>query len=278
MTLTIEAILDATPDLPSMSEAAYEVIRLTGEDIPAAALAEAVSRDPGIAIRVLRAANGAWYGGAPLTSLSQAILRLGLPAVKRLATTAAAAPWLGQSLPGLKAGPGALARSGLAAGLGAQKTAALCRRAEEATAFTSGLLSDVGLAVLSLAAGPKLAPIQRIGEREGLTLAEAELKVLGFTHSELGARMLERWGLPDAIWMPIIAQDSPGAADSPPSEDALRVGRLAAAAVRAALRPAGLRVENHLEPVTRLGFDLRQLQRLAEDVKKDMSQYQGAAA
>lgn len=278
MTLTIEAILDAVPDLPSMSEAAYEVIRLTGEEPSASALADAVSRDPGIAVRVLRAANGAWYGGAALTSLPQAILRLGLPAVQRLATAAAAAPWISQSLPGLKAGPGALARSSLAAGLGAQKTAALCRKTEEACAFTSGLLSDVGLAVLSLAAGPKLAPIQRIGEREGLTLAEAELKVLGFTHSELGARLLERWGLPEPIWRPILSQDFAGEMDASPSEDTLRVGRLAAAAARVALRPDGLRVENFLEPVTRLGFDLRQLHRLAEDVKKDMCQYQGAAA
>jgi HD-like signal output (HDOD) protein len=274
--LTIDELIDATPNLPSAGPAALEVMRMCGADASGRQISEAVGRDPGLAGRVLRLANSAWYGGSPLASLSQAVLRLGPPAVRRLAAAAAAQPWLSRPLPALGLPAGALMTASVASGVGAARAAD--GRLDEELAFTSGLMSDVGLAVLSFWAEGKLEPIFKIGAREGLTLPQAELKALGFTHAELGARLLERWGLPAELWKPIQAQDLPGGRDEAQINDALRVGRLAAAASGMAIRPPGLREENHLAPLERLGIGLSRLREIADDISRQMAAYSGAAA
>lgn len=66
-------------------------------------------------------------------------------------------------------------------------------------AYTSGLLHDIGLLILASKL-PKefMSALEYAAERK-VSLFEAEKEVLGVTHSEIGAYLLDLWGLPDEV-------------------------------------------------------------------------------
>ena len=65
--------------------------------------------------------------------------------------------------------------------------------------FTAGLLHDVGKIVLGTFVEVDPAPILGLAFDQGLSFEEAEREVLGIDHAEVGAALLEHWGLPGPI-------------------------------------------------------------------------------
>jgi HD-like signal output (HDOD) protein len=70
-------------------------------------------------------------------------------------------------------------------------------------AFTAGLLHDVGKIVLASAEGDAYAALSQEHANQGSLLQEAETTKFGFGHGEVGARLLERWGVPEDISVPV---------------------------------------------------------------------------
>jgi len=80
-------------------------------------------------------------------------------------------------------------------------SAVLAKRIQvpEATAFTAGLLHDIGKLVLVSKEGIVYAELVRTSGFFGPSLAAAETSFLGFTHAALGSRLLARWGMPPEL-------------------------------------------------------------------------------
>ena len=81
---TIDTI---SPMIPAL---AVEVSRLASDpDISAIRLTQAISKDPILAVNVIRLANSAWSASATtITSLNDAVVRVGTRAVRQLVTAA----------------------------------------------------------------------------------------------------------------------------------------------------------------------------------------------
>ena len=82
-------------------------------------------------------------------------------------------------------------------------------------AFTAGLMHDVGKLILAGNLPDTYEAIRRLQAENQGSPREAEIKVMGTTHSELGARLLATWGLPlsllEAIaWhhQPVLSADT----------------------------------------------------------------------
>jgi putative nucleotidyltransferase with HDIG domain len=81
----------------------------------------------------------------------------------------------------------------------AAATIASCIHESENTAFTAGLLHDIGKLIFVAVEGPKYGELLRLHGDCGRKLRRAEQMVFGVDHPALGARLLSRWGLPENI-------------------------------------------------------------------------------
>jgi putative nucleotidyltransferase with HDIG domain len=79
-------------------------------------------------------------------------------------------------------------------------------------AFTAGLLHDLGISVIQRYFNPEFAKISKMVREGQATYIQAEEKILGITHAEVGKYLLERWNLPQSLGDGVLYHHKPSAA------------------------------------------------------------------
>jgi putative nucleotidyltransferase with HDIG domain len=182
------------------------------QDYSLAAVGELVSQDLGIAAKLLQMANSALVGlRRPATTPSQAVKILGGDLTRTLVL---AADLFSRYNPALLK-PFSIE----ALWKHSQKVAEMAsliaaeERADERVVRDSalaGLFHDIGrLTLASQLSGPYKEVMNMI-RLQGVSTEEAERRVLGTTHAEVGAYLLGLWGLPDALVEAVAWHHSPG--------------------------------------------------------------------
>ena len=69
--------------------------------------------------------------------------------------------------------------------------------------FVTALLQDIGIVVMYLSRPEDYLRVFDEKRASSLAVEEAERKVFGFDHQELGAEVLKNWGIPDTVYGPI---------------------------------------------------------------------------
>ena len=184
--------------LPMLPSVAMRVIELAADpDVHVAQLARIVTKDQVLASRLLGLANSAFAApSSPVTTLTQAMVRLGTGRVRNLVLTVSFHSKLcdertygpnGRRLMDHGVGTAYLAR------LAAERA-----RVDVDEAFLCGLVHDIGKLVVY-----KIAyDIQREGGA-GVDPAELDLFVVE-RHAEIGARVLSGWQLPASLQQPVL--------------------------------------------------------------------------
>lgn len=156
-----------------------------------------LSKDPPLSASMLRLANSVTFGGdRQVSDLRTAVLRLGNDAILTIGRTAAIIRTFKnvQQLDPLR-----LWQHSVAVGLTAKAICRLLRqRGYEDPAFLAGLLHDIGKIALDRCFAEAYAPVVQ-AFKEGAFLVEAEARLLGITHAEVGALVAETWHFPDAL-------------------------------------------------------------------------------
>jgi HD-like signal output (HDOD) protein len=110
-----------------------------------------ISREPGLAARVLKVANSAFYGlSRNVTTIDRALVVLGQDSVRGIAAAACLDRTLMRSPESALIQRQALVTHSFATGSAAWMLARLARRALAAEAFTAGLLHNLGLPIQAL--------------------------------------------------------------------------------------------------------------------------------
>ena len=81
----------------------------------------------------------------------------------------------------------------------AQVVSSETNRSIPAEAYTAGLLHDIGKVVLGEYVENRIGAIIELAQSEGCSFAEAERRLLGLNHAEVGAVLAKKWGLPDFL-------------------------------------------------------------------------------
>ena len=185
--------LDRLRELPSLPQVVLDLqAALTREDVSLDAIAETVSHDQALAAKALRIANCSFYGvPSRVVSIRQAIGILGLRSVSTLLVAAA----VSDRFPRIVCAGfdlGRYWRHSVAVALCAREIARHVR-IDADTAFTAGLLHDLGrLALASQLPQALERAYKRRAERD-CQMLDAERAELGTDHAEIGNEVGLRW-------------------------------------------------------------------------------------
>jgi putative nucleotidyltransferase with HDIG domain len=212
--------LSTIRELPTFPTTALEVMRLASDtETSAAELSRIVSRDPSLSARILRVANSPYYGFAKkISTIEWAIVALGFETLRETV--------LSLTLIDLFRGakhfdPRKFWKHALDTASAARSIAKEMKNRVPGEAYAVGLLHDIGTLVLYRFFPEDFDEIQRLEEKEGLPLSQAELVVVGTSHADIGAWLAEKWNFPTHFVEAIRYHHSPGYAEINPELTAI---------------------------------------------------------
>lgn len=171
---------------------------LVAPDSSADEVAELIKVDSALAASTLRLANSAYFSSnVKVESVTEAVIRLGQRELYRLAALALVGRW--ETGTGGRGEPGDFCRHALCTALAAEVLAETSERIDPQVAYTAGLVCDLGKLALAHACAPFFPAIRAHCSSRGGPWSEAERAVLGFSHSEVGARLLRAWNFPEPL-------------------------------------------------------------------------------
>ncbi|MEW6429181.1 MAG: HDOD domain-containing protein [Thermodesulfobacteriota bacterium] len=185
-------------------DTALDVLEMAHRDdcsIPV--LAARIEQDPGLTANMLKLANSAFFGQVrKIATVHDIIVRLGMDSVRMIAITGASIGLLRSHQQAYNLDPGMLWRHSQATATLASIIAQTLRVRDSSVIYTAALLHDIGKVVLN-------RPLQLAMLNAGAELSqeqpfiEVERKLLNTDHEKLGMFLLEKWGLPSAITVPV---------------------------------------------------------------------------
>ncbi|MCY0915558.1 HDOD domain-containing protein [Massilia antarctica] len=199
MPTSIDDIVKRIRDLPSLSTVVVELLStMEQEDIDVHVLGGKIALDQSLTAKTLRLANSSFYGmSSKVTTIHQAISVLGFHSIRTLVTACAVTG----SFPASASGGvnfQAFWRHSVATAVCA-KLLAVHLKLNPDTAFTAGLLHDIGTLVLATRFPAEYAAMLVHRKEHDCYILEAERTVIGIDHAMAGAALAAYWKFPAAM-------------------------------------------------------------------------------
>lgn len=170
------------------------------------AIVNTISVDAPLTAALLRRANSAALGGrVQVKTVRSAAVRLGSSSLLSVALATSVSPQVQRPIAGYGLAEGDLWRQSVAASLSAEVISARAAVDVPAEAPTAALLHDFGKVVLAQHFGPNILDlVAQAAREENLGLLEAETRIFGVTHADIGGLVAQQWKLPHTIVEAII--------------------------------------------------------------------------
>jgi putative nucleotidyltransferase with HDIG domain len=202
---TLDNYLQQIRTLPPAPRVLVELLPLLrANDTDTGKIVELIAYDPALTTKVLCRCNSAALGlAAPVENVEDAITHLGFNEVYRLVAMLVSQSTLGAAQKGYGMAAGDLWRHSAVVAF-ASRLVAKSFFSDENTAFTAGLLHDIGKILLNWALVDAYPGVAEKIRDLGYSFSGAEKEVLGLDHAELGGRILAHWNFPEnlvrAVW------------------------------------------------------------------------------
>lgn len=216
-----------------------------------ATVGEAIEKDPDLTARLLRLGNSSYYGfPTRLATVSEAISLIGVQQVQDLIVASTIIDSFAGVAPKF-VNMQSFWQHSLACGIGARVLALARRMPKPDKFFVAGLLHDVGRLVLLCQAPEAAHEVFALYERERMLLWEAEKRVLGFNHEQIGQALLNAWHYPVNLIQAVAFHHHPAACEAFQTEAA--VVHLSDYLVNA--MRLGSSGEKHVPPLSRAAWE-----------------------
>jgi putative nucleotidyltransferase with HDIG domain len=159
-------------------------------------MAKIVSSDQVLSARILRLANSPSYGFYRVSTISNAMILLGVNVVKSLALSSSIFAIMEKDSVGLW-------EHSLGVGVAANLIARKLALPECEEIATAGLLHDIGKVIIKLKCEEAEKNILDLVRERQIYVLEAEREVLDTDHAEVGCWLSKSWFLPDKLSEPI---------------------------------------------------------------------------
>lgn len=221
MAITDADIVRAATSLGIIGGGAHTAHRilatLCDASLDARQIADVIQREPGLAARVLKVANSAFYGSSRhIATLDRALMLLGLDAVRGIAAAACLDRSVARRSPSAAIDPQALAYHCVASAFAAEALTKQSGRAIPAEAFMAALLHDFGVPVqerLDSAGVMKLMEVLAADPQSTYDALEQSLVQVG--HAHCAQVVFDHWRLPEGIVFAARYHDDPSQAPGP---------------------------------------------------------------
>jgi len=184
--------------LPPFPAIAHRILALASqEDVSTRQVGELIKMDPSFSAELLRFANSALFGARrEVTSLSQAIILLGMDRVKSMATFVALHNMVRSSVR-IQALRKVWIHSLVTAFI-AEEAARVARIGRD-SAYTTGLLHNLGTLGLMSAYPDEYTRMLEVSNDFGFDLLQTERDLFEIDHCAAGAYLAQDWNFPDEL-------------------------------------------------------------------------------
>jgi len=219
----IEATINNIAALPTIPEVASKVLNMVNDpEVSFKAVGEEISKDQAMTTNILKLCNSAFFSkGKEITSIDRAIVTLGIKEVTNIVMVVATKPVLDKFVIGYDLAKGELWKQGLLVGTIAKKLALEIKRKDIAdTVFTGGIIHNVGKTILAIYVQNTFKDILEEVTKNNKTFNEAEKMIMGYSHQEISAKILEKWNFPEVLKAIVTYYSDP---ENAPDEHKLEV-------------------------------------------------------
>lgn len=197
--MNADDVIKAVRDLPSLPAVVSELLAsMDQDDIDTHVLAAKITLDQALTAKTLRLANSSFYGmPSKVTSIQQAISVLGFHAIRTL-VTACSVTGSFKPVPGSQFDFQAFWRHAIASAVCARVLAPHARVNPD-TAFTAGLLHDLGTLVLATRFPDDYRRVNDYRREHDCPSALAQLAIFEIDHAAVGSALAAHWRFPQPI-------------------------------------------------------------------------------
>ncbi|HAT31876.1 MAG TPA: histidine kinase [Janthinobacterium sp.] len=213
--VSMDEIVKQIHDLPSLPVVVMELLASIGnDDFDLKQLAAKITLDQSLTAKTLRLANSSFYGmQSTVTSIRQAIAVLGFHSIRTLVTACSVSAAFTPA-PGQRFDFTAFWRHSVATAVAAKALAPHLRQNPD-TAFTAGLLHDLGTLVLVSRYPARYEEALAYRQSHDCGVAEAERAIFGVDHALVGGALAAHWKFPATIEYAVSGHHAP---DSPETD------------------------------------------------------------
>lgn len=267
--VTLEEIIGRVKDIPTLPNITYEIMKLTEDpDSTVHDIENVVMKDQSLTTRILRLANSAYYGyPRRISTVSEASVLLGFQAIRSLTLTASVGGLLMKEVPGYGLGKNELWKQSQSCAIISRYIARKVRFIKVDQAYVAGLLRDIGKVIVSYYLTDHFKQIMDLVESENISFLDAEERILGFHHGQVGAEIAKKWNLPEDLAEAIAYHHSPEkAVINPKLTSIVHIADAIVMMMGIGLGVDGMVYNFSKEAIKSLGIDEPMLEQIMSDV------------
>lgn len=195
---TIQGI-STIPTLPTVVDKITRLLQ--NPQTSAEEIGRAITTDQALASKVLKLVNSAFYGfPGRISTITHAVVILGFSTVKNIVLTAS----IFDAFKKKRAGSAEFDIDkfwyhSVACGAASQALAKYIGVSEKEECFIAGLIHDIGKIIMCQYLPDEFSEVFGRARAEGILLYDAEKKLFGDTHQEIGGMLSESWNLPQSL-------------------------------------------------------------------------------
>lgn len=191
----IQDLVKEIKNLKPIPAVVHQILEVVDQpDSSMVEVAEIIQYDPAVTASVIRTSNSAYFGlKHPVESIKDAVTLLGIDQVVQIVLMQSGVKLLSGKQEGYGLHEGAMWKYSVSSAIIAKQIAARLSLVNKNTIFTSALLKDIGKIILDRFVLNSFEKISALVINEGLSFREAEKKIIGVDHSELGGMIAKMW-------------------------------------------------------------------------------------
>ena len=213
--IDIEDLISQNEPLASLPNTFYKLQEVVADsDCDFDDIAEIISVDPALTLRLLKIVNSAFYGlRGEVETISHA---MGIVGTEQLMQLVLATTVVGQfkGIPEDIYDMEYFWKHSVACGLSARAIQEARGEHDGEFFFVAGLLHDIGRLVICLKAPDQFRVVLDFAKKSGDRLHKAEAKYFGFDHGSVGGALLRAWSLPERLQKTVAHHHFPASAEN----------------------------------------------------------------